>query len=143
MAPTTGDDFGIFKWMAGIAFSGIAGLIGGVWVTRGVLKDLEHNDADQNKRISSLEASRREQDDFCARQKTALIAELQKEICNIVRLAIKDLIIDHNKELGAISTNVAIQSKLMEQIQDDVAAIFERINRRSDDGAEQNHHRRT
>lgn len=127
------DDWSLWRWMAGPALGLLGGLLGGIWSARGLLKDLQHNDADLARRLKLVEQQRKQDEERRERQKAELLEEVKKEICNIVKLAIKDLIIDHNKELASISTDVAIQSTLMEQMMADVAAIFGRLNRRSED----------
>jgi hypothetical protein len=135
-------DLGLWQWLAATAVALLSWLLGRVWTVRGVLKDLQHNDTDFANRIKSLEDHDRQQADRYDRQKAEMLEEVKKEICNIVKLAIKDLIIDHNQKLATISTDVAIQSKLMEQMMADVTAIFGRLNRRSEDRDEQQGDRR-
>jgi len=130
---TPDDDLGVWEWMIGIGLSVLSGLIGGVWVSRGTLASLEHTDADHEKRIVSLEQCKKEQADFCDKRKNELLAELKNEVCSVVRLAIKDVTIENNVKLSAISLDQALQGQKLDQIQDDVAAIFGRMNRRGDD----------
>jgi len=135
-------DLGLWQGLAATAVALLSWLLGRVWTVRGVLKDLQHNDTDFANRIKSLEDHDQQQADRYDRQKAEMLEEVKKEICNIVKLAIKDLIIDHNQKLATISTDVAIQSKLMEQMMADVTAIFGRLNRRSEDRDEQQGDRR-
>jgi len=127
------DDAGVWQWGIGIAIALLSGLIGGIWSTRGTLAELEHTDADHEARIGALELHKREMAEFCDKRKAELLAELAKEVCNVVRLAIKDVTIENNSKLASISTNQALQGQLLQQIQDDVAAIFGRMNRRNGD----------
>jgi hypothetical protein len=128
---TPDDDLGVWKWAVAVALSVLSGLIGGVWVSRGVLSALENIDADHEKRIHTLEQQKKDQADFCDKRKNELLAELTKEICSIVKISIQEITIENNAKLAAISINQALQGQILGQIQADVEAIFGRMNRRS------------
>jgi hypothetical protein len=134
-------DWSFWRWVLGLAGSALAGLLGGVWFSRGVLKDLEHADKQQsiaretlevahNARLITLENFKAQQEAFCARQKAELVDLLQREICSIVRAAIKDLTIEQNEKLSKISTSIAVQASVSSGIKADLADISQRMNQR-------------
>jgi hypothetical protein len=123
-------DWSFWRWVLGLAGSALAGLLGGVWFSRGVLKDLQHTDEAHNTRLLALENFKLQQEAFCSKQKAELIDLLQREICSIVRAAIKDLTIDQNEKLSKISTSIAVQASMSSDIKADIAEIFHRMNQR-------------
>ncbi len=135
--PFTGEDFPGWLKVLGVAVGWVVSVgcttASLSWFAGRKTMEMERDDAERDRKIKALEEDRVRMSQFCAQQKAALIAELQKDICNIVKLANKDLIIDHNSKLATIGTDVAVQANLMMQIQKDVEAIFDRLNRRNDD----------
>jgi len=134
------DDMGFWKWGVGVAIPALTWLIAKVWVSSGILATLKHTDQDHatrldshDKQLEALVLYCKEQVDFCDKRKNELLLELTKEVCNVVRLAIKDVTIEHNQKLAAIGTNQALQGQMLQQIQLDVEAIFGRMNQRVTD----------
>jgi len=130
------DDLGVWKWMIGIGLSVLSGLIGGVWVSRGILANLEQTDIDHEKRLKLVEQKIKDQELFCTYRKTEILTELSKEICQVVKLSMREAEIQNNKELSTIIIAQAVQGQQLQQIQEDVAAIFGRLDRRTEAHAE-------
>jgi len=134
------DDVSFWKWLAGIAVSGAAGLASGIWFSSKKITTLETSDADHLRRIMLLERRREIQEKFCNERKAELLQELGKEICNVVKQAMLNAEIMHNKELAEIGLDVALQRQVLSQIQGKVDAIFGRMNRRAKPDSGQEEH---
>lgn len=94
---------------------------------------LEARDVSNEARIGVLEKAREDQTIFCNRQKEELLAALQKEICNIVKLAIKDLLLDQKDRVASLDKNIALIAQSHEQMEKHIEEIFNRLNRRDTD----------
>ena len=70
---------------------------------------------------------------LCDRQKTAILATLQREIGETVRDSISHLTIDHNRELAAMDKSIALQAQCMQAMKRSLDALSERFDRRSND----------
>lgn len=96
-------------------------------------------------RVVSLENERTQARPFCLIQQEVLIKKAEAVAESTVSSALKDLIIQNNQQLFAVSTNLALLNQSNETIREDIKEIFMRLNRRSDDPlyTEQYHGRRS
>lgn len=135
--PFVGDDFPGWLKVLGVGLGWLVSVVCAAastsWFAGRKTMEMERNDGERDRKIKELENQRDRMERFCAQRKVELITELQKDICHVVELANKDLIIDQNSKLAIIGIDVAVQANLMKQIQKDVEAIFGRLNRRNDD----------
>ena len=118
MQPTDSDAT-VWQWIVGAATTLVGVLSGLIW--RGI-----------ERRLAALELAEQNRDDHCATQRAEILEELRREICAIVKGAIKDMVIGHNKDLASLDKNLALQAQAMAAIQRDVEAIIGRLNRRTD-----------
>ena len=72
-------------------------------------------------------------DAMCDRQKELIIASLRREVNEAVRDAVKDLTIDHNRQLAAMDKSIALQAQCMQAMKRSLDALSERFDRRSND----------
>ena len=72
-------------------------------------------------------------DALCDRQKELIIASLRREVNEAVRDAVKDLTIDHNRQLAAMDKSIALQAQCMQAMKRSLDALSERFDRRSND----------
>ena len=72
-------------------------------------------------------------DAMCDRQKELIIASLRREVNEAVRDAVKDLTIDHNRQLAAMDKSIALQAQCMQAMTRSLDALSERFDRRSND----------
>lgn len=86
------NDWKFWQAVGGYVLSAASGLIGGAWISRGVLESLRHADTALAVRVTNLEK--------------------QLEV------------------LAAMSTNIAVLAALQTEMQADIKAIFERLERR-------------
>lgn len=86
------EDLKFWQAVGGCVLSAASGLIGGAWVSRGVLESLRQADTALSIRVTNLEK--------------------QLEV------------------LAAMSTNIAVLTVLQTEMQADIKAIFERLERR-------------
>lgn len=70
---------------------------------------------------------------LCDRQKELIIASLRREVNEAVRDAVKDLTIDHNRQLAAMDKSIALQAQCMQAMKRSLDALSERFDRRSND----------
>ena len=70
---------------------------------------------------------------LCDRQKTAILATLQREIGETVRDSISHLTIDHNRELAAMDKSIALQAQCMQAMRKSLDALADRFDRRSNE----------
>ena len=70
---------------------------------------------------------------LCGRQKTMILATLQREIGETVRDSISNLTIDHNRELAAMDKSIALQAQCMQAMKRSLDALSDRFDRRSNE----------
>ena len=70
---------------------------------------------------------------LCDRQKTMILATLQREIGETVRDSISNLTIDHNRELAAMDKSIALQAQCMQAMKRSLDALSDRFDRRSNE----------
>ena len=126
MPPPDGSTSSLWEWSIGIASTLAAAIAGWLAARRSGNQDL-------SARLGVIERWKDERQGSCDRQRNEIMEELRKEIGRVVRAAIQDREIAYNKELAAIDKNLALQTQATQQIQEDVEAIFGRLNRRSDE----------
>ena len=73
---------------------------------------------------------------LCDRQKTMILATLQREIGETVRDSISHLTIDHNRELANLDKSVALQAQCMKALTANLVALSERFDRRSNEDSQ-------
>lgn len=100
----------------------VAGLVSGVWWIASKSKDIASHGESIN------EINRR-----CEQQRAEMLTEIEKKVCSVVRMAIKDMLLDCKDRDAKTATDIALLTQSMAQMQLDVEAIFERLNRRRDD----------
>lgn len=133
--PDSGGTLG--QWLVGIVSTVAAALAGWAAASKGNRRDLEA-------RMEVIERAHKSQAAHCTQQRDEILSSLRREVCDIIRSALKDQVIAHNKELAGLDKHMALQAQTMQQIQEDVEAIFGRLNRRDDGqhGARLTPHRR-
>lgn len=123
---TSGDDWGVWKWVAGAVGALISGVFAGTWAAATKTSDFEA-------RLKVLENARATHDARCEKQKSDLVETIRKEVCSIVKLAIKDSIIDNTKTIGDINGSIRVLATMQEEIQKDISDIFSRLSKRDSD----------
>jgi len=131
--PLSNEEWGFWRWFAATAGSVLLGLLGGTWAASRKVTMLEAKEAMQDDRLDAFDRFRTDQITFCARQKDDLLAALQKEICNIVKIAIKDLLLDQKDRVASLDKNIALIAQSHEQMEKHIEEIFNRLNRRDTD----------
>lgn len=129
------NDVGLWTWAVGAVSSLGVGLISGTW-------SASRKMAQHEMRLTALEKEATGHSAFCAKQKQDLLEAIQKEICHIVKVAIKDLTIEHHSSIASLDKNVALIAQSNEQMEAHIAEIFNRLNRRDTDnpsGKERRH----
>ena len=129
------NDVSLWTWAVGAIGSIGVGLLSGTW-------SASRKMAQHDMRIAALETATSAYPAFCARQKQDLLDAIQKDICNIVRLAISDLTLKQNSSIASLDKNVALIAQSNEQMEAHIAEIFNRLNRRDTDnpsGKERRH----
>ena len=120
------NDVSVWTWAVGAIGSLGVGLISGTWAASKKM-------AQHEMRLTALENASAGHAAFYARQKEELLDTIRKEICNIVKLAIKDLTIDHHASIASLDKNVALIAQSNEQMEAHIIEIFNRLNRRDTD----------
>lgn len=59
-----------------------------------------------------------------------IVADLQKEILTVVQQAMSTAALQHSEQSIEIRTNIAVIQALIGEMQEDIKAIFERLERR-------------
>ena len=132
---STEGDTNLWTWAVGVVGSVGVGLFSGTWAASRKM-------AQHEMRLASLETSAAAHPVFCAKQKEELLDAINKEICSIVKLAIKDVTIDHHASIASLDKNVALIAQSNEQMEAHIIEIFNRLNRRDTDnpsGKERRH----
>ena len=120
------NDVSLWTWAVGAIGSIGIGLLSGTWAAS---KKMAQHDM----RLLALETAATNHSAFCAKQKEDLLEAVRKEICNIVKLAIKDLTIEHHSSISSLDKNVALIAQSNEQMEKHIEEIFNRLNRRDTD----------
>ena len=120
------NDVSLWTWMLGAVSSVGVGLLSGTWAAS---KKMAQHDM----RLLALETAATNHSAFCAKQKEELLDAIRKEICSIVKLAIKDMTIDHHASIASLDKNVALIAQSNEQMEAHIIEIFNRLNRRDTD----------
>lgn len=120
------NDVSLWTWALGAAGSVCVGLFSGTWAASRKM-------AQHEMRLSALENASAGHAAFCAKQKEDLLDAIRKEICSIVKLAIKDLTIEHHASISSLDKNVALIAQSNEQMEKHIEEIFNRLNRRDTD----------
>ena len=120
------NDVSVWTWLVGAVSSVGVGLISGTWAASKKM-------AQHEMRLAAIELSCSGHAAFCAKQKEDLLEAVRKEICNIVKLAIKDLTIEHHSSISSLDKNVALIAQSNEQMEKHIIEIFNRLNRRDTD----------
>ncbi|MDY0013897.1 MAG: hypothetical protein RBS40_13510 [Rhodocyclaceae bacterium] len=121
------DDGGnLWQWLVGIASTVAAAIAGWAAAARSNQRDIEA-------RLAVVERCQAKRTEFCDSQREDIMDDLRKEVGGIVRAAIQDMVITHLRDLANLDKILAVQAETMRQIQEDVEAIFGRLNRRGDD----------
>jgi len=120
------NDVSLWTWVVGAASSLGVGLISGTW-------SASRKMAQHEMRLTALEKEATGHSAFCARQKEELLDAIRKEICHIVKLAIKDLTLEHHSSIASLDKNVALIAQSNEQMEKHIEEIFNRLNRRDTD----------
>lgn len=120
------NDVSLWTWVLGAAGSIGVGLLGGTWAASKKM-------AQHEMRLAAIELSCSGHAAFCAKQKEELLDAIRKEICSIVKLAIKDMTIDHHASIASLDKNVALIAQSNEQMEAHIVEIFNRLNRRDTD----------
>ena len=120
------NDVSLWTWVVGAASSLGVGLISGTW-------SASRKMAQHEMRLTALERDSAGHATFCAKQKEELLDAIRKEICSIVKLAIKDLTIEHHASISSLDKNVALIAQSNEQMEAHIVEIFNRLNRRDTD----------
>ena len=123
---------GVAEWLPGVLqFAG--GVVVGAFIAGryfgSFAKDMDAIKLSLTNHLDGHEAS-------CDRQKTMILATLQREIGETVRDSISHLTIDHNRELANLDKSVALQAQCMKALTANLAALSERFDRRSNEGAQ-------
>lgn len=123
------DDGGnLWQWLVGIASTVAAAIAGWAAAARSNQRDIEA-------RLAVVERCQAKRTEFCDHQRDEIMEDLRKEVGGIVRAAIQDMVITHLRDLANLDKILAVQAEAMKQIQEDVEAIFGRLNRRGADPA--------
>jgi hypothetical protein len=128
----------------GLFGSAFIGLLTGSWAASRKITLYETKMAAHDDKLAELEAFKLEQaalhakqkadqTAFCTKQKEELLEVLRKDICSIVKLAIKDMVIEHNGQLSNLDKNVALIAQSNGQMEKNIEEIFRRLNRRDSD----------
>jgi hypothetical protein len=121
------DDGGnLWQWLVGIASTVAAAIAGWAAAARSNQRDIEA-------RLAVVERCQAKRTEFCDHQREDIMDDLRKEVGGIVRAAIQDMVITHLRDLANLDKILAVQAEAMKQIQEDVEAIFGRLNRRGDE----------
>ena len=129
------NDVSVWTWLVGAVSSVGVGLLSGAWAASKKM-------AQHEMRLAAIELSCSGHAAFCAKQKEELLEAIRKEICSIVKLAIKDMTIDHHASIASLDKNVALIAQSNEQMETHIIEIFNRLNRRDTDnptGKERRH----
>ena len=150
-------DSSFWTWMAGAVATVALSIVTGTWAASRKVTIFEATQAKHDADITSLkgiEASQRIVEatqikhtaditalklaaeghaTFCAKQKEELLEAIRKEICSIVKLAIKDMTIDHHASIASLDKNIALIAQSNEQMEAHIIEIFNRLNRRDTD----------
>lgn len=123
------DDGGnLWQWLVGIASTVAAAIAGWAAAARSNQRDIEA-------RLAVVERCQAKRTEFCDHQREDIMDDLRKEVGGIVRSAIQDMVITHLRDLANLDKILAVQAEAMKQIQEDVEAIFGRLNRRGEEQA--------
>lgn len=114
------EDWKAWQWVVGVLGSMLGGAAVGGWVGRGLLESLRNRQEQTEQRMAALE-----------HQQNVCRATIKDEITAIVRQAVADHAIGQTKQLGSIETQVAVLVALHGETQQDIKAIFERMDRRA------------
>ena len=150
-------DFSVWTWLVGAASTVLVGIASGTWAAsrkvtmfeatqakhtadiinlKGVeaaQRIVEATQIKQTADITALKLAAEGHSAFCAKQKEDLLDAIRKEICHIVKLAIKDMTIEHHSSIASLDKNVALIAQSNEQMEGHIAEIFKRLNRRDTD----------
>ena len=120
---------GVAEWLPGVLqFAG--GVVVGAFIAGryfgSFAKDMDAIKLSLANHLDGHEAS-------CDRQKTMILATLQREIGETVRDSISNLTIDHNRELAAMDKSIALQAQCMQAMKRSLDALSDRFDRRSNE----------
>ena len=113
------EDWQLWKLIIGAIWSALSGAAVGGWVGRGMVEDVRQKVALSAQRIDALEA-----------EQSKCQSMLKEEIREIVQQVVDRQALARAEQMGEIRTELAVITALHGETQQDVKAIFARLDRR-------------
>jgi len=121
--PPTGEE--ISWWREALGVIGSALIAVGTWSFIAGRKSREFE-----QRLEAVEQKQEAVGDGCSRQRKEIIEELKGEVLRVVQQAMSSAALQQLEQTGEIRTNIAVIQALIGEMQEDIKAIFDRLERR-------------
>jgi len=93
-------------------------------------ESVESKQEDVEQRLVTVEQKQEALGDGCSKQRKEIIEELKVEVLRVVQQAMSAAALQQLEQTGEIRTNIAVIQALIGEMQEDIKAIFDRLERR-------------